>query len=1219
VRAELIRQGRMDRDGQMHLSERVDKFGSCTDMCPEFERVRRIVENDVKAPECTKKTAKGPRKDRVPDESRMVKAFQRSAAGMETELMTDVRTPETCLKTMKYMIQRLDEDGMEFLNSWIWDRSRAVRKDLGLVSIKRKDVPAQTECLELCARFHMVSMQQMARNTLADYDRNNDAEQLSNVYTSLTHRWEDSKKAGIDTPNLTEFLAYRILLSIQFTTYHGEDTIFEYALQDARVKIAKEIREVAGLALSAHTQTITGKIQNWVRFWDLVQSPKVSYLMACAAAFSFNRVRHHILDTLRRVYRPIHSNHPAPNGEWSLQKLVEVLGFDEENQVTEFCEQYGASFWTDPQGVQYLDLNSFRPGRLQEPPTIKPQYFSQRIVEKKRGGRSLSAILLGMSVREAKSNGLMESGYESQAQFSKKTAAVGNVISGDSLFIPESTPRSSINSDTPFATQQPTRGSLSSPQPDPFSNYFKPTSGLPTSTSAGSSGANPFLTSVPQLSPFSGTPATTIQPGLFDVARNTIKFSSTSSAPSLFSTSNGGSSSSFAPAPTTSNPFANAASVLASTKAIGSSATATAFDNGNQFQRSLPPVTVPDPEAERREAEEKRRKADEERRRLVEEQERLVREAQKEQERQAYQAEQKRAQEAERQRLLRQKLAEEAEQRRQAEEQQRLAQQEAARKERLRSEAFQGLAMNLMTHEKGIMVWKLQNLISKTIYDAQAALEAEQQARNDDLADRMFYQRRLASVRKMCFKWVQVVQKKKKRAEDRRRRQKRRAFRDRAEAATENSAVDTSPAVETSWTAKPGINQPPHSLANGLTDSTTNGPSSPRVPFNMRRDRQPLPPKNRTQTKPTGEEITSKFKPRSKAKQPNKNVDLSVHASPPNTNTSNSDYSQAYYKSKAPIDRTETDWFRLRAMGIDPSKHRKRSFGSISSDSEEQPDIEIKRIRHSTESAVRPSLPPPATDDERIARFRAIQQAFKQSPVVTSTEARRSVNGRSSLIIAQARELIADTPLSHRSPSSLEDQRHSVFSNGLPQSRPHQSTFGRSIGAPLPDERPAYWKRQSAFVPQHLYGKGPEVIQAYRDELLGRSAAGNEPLQLSSPLPTQLSYIPSNNIQHSQSEPLEAEFEDDADDESQTYQESDDVDEDEEGVEEDTEKDIEEDDGVDYDEYDEYGNSEEGGDMPCEQEEYGFEEAEGEECMSSFQHFAQKPGATQDDAIELSD
>jgi hypothetical protein len=42
----------MNPEGQMRLCDSVKLFGLCTDMCPEYERVRRIVEEDVKPPEC---------------------------------------------------------------------------------------------------------------------------------------------------------------------------------------------------------------------------------------------------------------------------------------------------------------------------------------------------------------------------------------------------------------------------------------------------------------------------------------------------------------------------------------------------------------------------------------------------------------------------------------------------------------------------------------------------------------------------------------------------------------------------------------------------------------------------------------------------------------------------------------------------------------------------------------------------------------------------------------------------------------------------------------------------------------------------------------------------------------------------------------------------------------------------------------------------------------
>jgi hypothetical protein len=104
----------MNPDGQMRLCDSVKMYGTCTDMCPEYERVRRIVEQDFKPPESVRtartaavhallisiqtiETQHLPRRQRIADESRMVKAYGRSAAGMDVELVSEIRSPATCL------------------------------------------------------------------------------------------------------------------------------------------------------------------------------------------------------------------------------------------------------------------------------------------------------------------------------------------------------------------------------------------------------------------------------------------------------------------------------------------------------------------------------------------------------------------------------------------------------------------------------------------------------------------------------------------------------------------------------------------------------------------------------------------------------------------------------------------------------------------------------------------------------------------------------------------------------------------------------------------------------------------------------------------------------------------------------------------------------------------------------------------------------------------
>lgn len=44
----------MNPEGQMKLEDSVKLIGLCNDMCPEFERVRRIAQKDYKRPECVR-------------------------------------------------------------------------------------------------------------------------------------------------------------------------------------------------------------------------------------------------------------------------------------------------------------------------------------------------------------------------------------------------------------------------------------------------------------------------------------------------------------------------------------------------------------------------------------------------------------------------------------------------------------------------------------------------------------------------------------------------------------------------------------------------------------------------------------------------------------------------------------------------------------------------------------------------------------------------------------------------------------------------------------------------------------------------------------------------------------------------------------------------------------------------------------------------------------
>ena len=209
------------------------------------------------------------------------------------------------------------------------------------------------------------------------------------------------------------------------------------------------------------------------------------------------------------------------------------------------------------------------------------------------------------------------------------------------------------------------------------------------------------------------------------------------------------------------------------------------------------------------------------------------------------------------------------------------------------------------------------------------------------------------------------------------------------------------------------------------------------------------------------------------------------------------------------------------------------------------------------------------------------------------------------------------------------------------------ASFGSFGSTASTKDRPAYWARASRFVPRHLYGQGAEAVRAYRVEQgLSKSPsstrpASTEPLALSSPIPTQQSFVQhaqdqaQNYIQEQYSDTEEASGVDVVDVDAE---DSDAITTDEEesipattsypGVQfpatlpnhqeydedadsemlEDEEEDDDDDELLDYEEYDEEIEDEDE-DVDVD----GFEEddGEGENTM--------KPGATEDDAIELSD
>jgi hypothetical protein len=1183
---------------------------------------------------------------------------------------------------MRHMITRLDSEDLPFLYGWLWDRTRAVRKDLRTQAVDKPDeIAIYLECFEQCARLLLICLHHMSGITSQDYDHQQDVEQLMQTHTSLKERYNDNRSAKIVSANEAEFQAYRLILSV-----HTNDSLIEHEVQNlpenlrrnGRVKTALRIYQAGKAVLHKRSRKLIEARQNWRDFWVLIQSPAVSYLMACASEILFNQVRHTVLDTLFRAYRQGTPTRPVKMEDWTLSELLHVLGFDTNKQVVEFCQAYGFTFGTNAAGEHFLDINSlpYSTGTLQDPAEMTPQFFSQ-FVESKRHRRNLSAVIQGMSVKAALSKGLV---VESERAIGMEAEQDSDE---DSLFIPDKSAAKQVG----FAAanngisglQNGPAASAGAPNLNPFASPFQPTT---TPISAFNTGVatppNPFLTgakppiastppfgtptgpsfapsdngktantiAVPKSSPF-GTPSgpsfkpigttaeppksnfglpsfaqqgnplvskpttttspatgQTVQPGLFDASKNGIVFNSAPTGTSPFSSFK--SESPFAPAATTpvtttakaseestsqsQSPFSlpgpattedkpNSASngynffqkapsstapVLPSssgstsnpkglpdfklaspTTSQASSSTPTAFPSFSQGpigpgtnQQSL---TSQEEDAQRAQREQK---------------EREVKEAQELAARKAKEEEvQRRAREA-----LQRTRREKEERERQAQQTQ-LAQQQQ-REERIRQQreaTLTAIAEDLVKDPvDGLIQQYIDNQIGHIYYEVAPRIRWERLTR---IADERYHTKQVARARYYFARWVAMTHKKKRNSKA---RERRRWLKQNAAAllALKNEAsingTNRIAAVENQPT--PTIVDQPKSSQKSANQTETKAKTTPAM---FKKPEAPASAALRVQ---------KVSKPTTIAMRPPPSTNKSRH-----TKAASQGSNMILYKNhNAPIDRTQTDWFKLRAAGIDPSKHRKRSFGSASDD-EEPEDADRKRLRRSTSSVIptppthRTSLPPPTTDEERLARFRAVQDALGTPSTPIAIQNTRPVNETASLI-AKARQF---TSASKGSSSNMQPE----FSRSVPDlnyrsSNGSLSAFGNSMGTSASKDRPAYWARQSRFVPQHLYGKGSEAVLEYRRQFrtsTGSSASASVepqenlgPLQLSSPIPIQEPYAPEQFLEEFDSEDISGTGDDEGEgmegDDEEMFEY-----EDEEEEEEDEEEEEEED--VDYGAY----------------------------------------------------
>ncbi|KAK2875658.1 hypothetical protein FQN49_001516 [Arthroderma sp. PD_2] len=408
-RVKAIKAGMMiDPDQPTSLNKAITPTGNCMEMCPEFERVERIVQKMVDKCEKHVDPDSGESSNM---EGRMIKRFRRSAAGKDEQLPSDIRSPKTLLQTINYMLRHVttSDETLGSIHKFVWDRTRSVRNDLSIQQVsQRQDIELAVKCFERIARFHILSLHLLSSPTNQEqFDHHQEREQLNNTLLSLLYYYDDNQ-GRLEFPNEAEFRAYYILFSIHDQRPDLEARVQKWPRElreSPRVQVAMEMFAAAGNTWE-YQGTLDAKRPNplaqglYSRFFKLVKSKSVSYLMACVAEVYFNQVRQTAIRSIWKAYCRQPASQQHKNQEWTIDELTVALAFDSDDQTIAFCEEQDLQLATNSEGRLYLNWANRPLDSIAFQPSSR-QTFSYRLVEQKRCGRSLAAVILGMSVSQA--------------------------------------------------------------------------------------------------------------------------------------------------------------------------------------------------------------------------------------------------------------------------------------------------------------------------------------------------------------------------------------------------------------------------------------------------------------------------------------------------------------------------------------------------------------------------------------------------------------------------------------------------------------------------------------------------------------------------------------------------------------------------------------------------------------------------------------------------
>ncbi|KAI1726178.1 SAC3/GANP family domain-containing protein [Ditylenchus destructor] len=303
--------------------------GTCPDMCPEKERYMRESQKNLNRYECDSNGAIIPKI--------AVKDYSRSAADQEEPLPHELRPTEVLEMTTNYLLNNIASEmpsSSSELGRWydfLWSRTRSIRKDITQQMLKDRRA---VDLVEKCTRLHVFAAYKLAKLEFSDFNQKMNTENLSKSLQTLRHMYDDLASEGQFCGNEAEFRSYDVILNLSDSNVHSQVLSYRDEVRES------ELFRVAMELATAYQNT------NYVQFFRLLKH-RATYLQACISHRYFSPVRHSAL-------RIICSAYPL----YSLEKLVEILGFDSEGEAQSFLDSIGIEM--DQADENYISARGWR-------------------------------------------------------------------------------------------------------------------------------------------------------------------------------------------------------------------------------------------------------------------------------------------------------------------------------------------------------------------------------------------------------------------------------------------------------------------------------------------------------------------------------------------------------------------------------------------------------------------------------------------------------------------------------------------------------------------------------------------------------------------------------------------------------------------------------------------------------------------------------------------